>query len=396
MNWTYRFAAPVLAMAVATLGTGTVSAALAPSGGHGYWSMYMDGPAHNGDNRAETTLSTSTVSGLVVTHTYTHWLGFGGGNGVYPVVMGSLASGLVAASGNRIHLDVFNIPSGSVRWSDLVFRGDPLPASPVPALSNGNVFVGIGNVMDAYNASTGHLLWRETETSGATFNETTVANGVVYAATYDIPSVVYAFKATTGALVWSAPLGTTECCSLGAVSVTNGVAYATAAHLWAFNATTGAHLFTSNVTTGAGMPVVSGGEVYIETTDSVAAYSASTGGQLWSSTTAPGDVYSSLDVAIDGSTVVAATPQYVIAFNATSGARLWTYDSSNSSTDYLPPAIANGVVYAGSIGDGLQAFSEASGEVLYSHSMLSFGSPIVSNSAVYLVDGSGQMRVFGL
>jgi hypothetical protein len=62
-------------MVVAALGTGSVSAAGAPSG-NGYWPMYMAGPAHDGDNRDETTLGISTVSGLVVTHTYTHWLGF--------------------------------------------------------------------------------------------------------------------------------------------------------------------------------------------------------------------------------------------------------------------------------------------------------------------------------
>jgi len=53
------------------------------------------------------------------------------------------------------------------------------------------------------------------------------------------------------------------------------------------------------------------------------------------------------------------------------------------------------VVYAGSLGDGLQAFNEASGAVLYAHSMESYGSPIVSKSAVYLT-GNGEMQVFGL
>jgi outer membrane protein assembly factor BamB len=394
MTRTPRFVAPLIAVLAVALGTGSAMAAPLPSSGNGYWLMYMDGPAHNGDNRNETALSTSTVSGLGVTHNDTHWNGFEGENGVYPVVMGSLAAGLVAAGGNKIHLDVFNIPSGSVRWSHLVFRGDPLPANPVPALSNGDVFVGIGNVMDAYNASTGHLLWSKSVAGGETFNETTVASGVVYAVTYDAPSSIYAFKATTGALLWSTPLGT-ECCSIGAVSVANGIAYATAAHLWAFNATTGAHRFTTTVAVDGGTPVVSGSDVYIENVNTVQAYNASTGASLWSSATVPGDVYSSLDPAVDGSTLVAMTPEDVIAYNANSGARLWTYDSGLADNDYSAPAIANGVVYAGSLSDGLQAFNESSGAVLYSHSMLSYGSPIVSNGAVYLTD-DGAMEVFGL
>jgi outer membrane protein assembly factor BamB len=182
---------------------------------------------------------------------------------------------------------------------------------------------------------------------------------------------------------------------IGAVSVANGVAYATASHLWAFSATTGAHLFTSTVAASGGTPVVSGGVVYIENVNTVAAYSASTGSQIWSSPTVSGNVFSSLDPAVDGSTLIATTPEDVIAFNATSGARLWTYDSANSSADYAPPAIANSVVYAGSIADGLQAFNETNGNVLFSHSMLSYGSPIVSNAAVYMVD-DGEMEVFGL
>lgn len=388
---TCRIVAPIVAVVLASLGSGSVLAAPAPAG-NGFWPMYMDGPAHDGDNRDETTLSTSTVGGLMITHTYTHWVGFEGEGGVYPVVMGNLAAGLVFAGGNRVRLDVFNIPSGSVRWSHLIFRGDPLPGNPVPALSDGDVFVAIGNVMDAYNASTGHLLWSKTVTSGARFNETTVANGVVYSDTYGSLTDVYAFKATTGALLWSAALGS-ECCDISAVSVANGIAYTTAGHLWAFNATTGAHVFTAAAS--GGTPVISGGAVFLETTNTVSAYSATTGGLLWSSPTVSGNVYSSLDPAVDGSTLIATTPEDVIAFNTTSGARLWTYDSGNSSADYAPPAIANGVAYTGSLADGLQAFNEANGSVLYSHSMLSYGSPIVSNGAVYVVD-DGEMQVFGL
>src|SRR6202030_4767602 len=39
----------------------------------GDWSLYEDGPAHNGVNRAERTLSPTTVRGLHVVHTYPNW-----------------------------------------------------------------------------------------------------------------------------------------------------------------------------------------------------------------------------------------------------------------------------------------------------------------------------------
>jgi outer membrane protein assembly factor BamB len=399
MRRAYRLAAPMLSVVIAALGTGGGLAAPASSG-HGYWTMFMDGPAHNGDNRDETTLSPSTVGGLRNSHSYTNWVGFLGEEGVYPVVMGNIGASLIDGDGNKVRLSVFNLPSGSLRWSHLVFRGDPLPASPVPVINNGDVFVAMGQTVYAYNALTGHLLWSRTVSAPrASFNETTVSNGIVYAATYDSPTSIYALNATTGALLWSSMLAG-ESYSLSAVSVVNGVAFVSGSHLWAFNATSGAHLFTtsSGVPDLIGTPAVSGGKVYVQTAHTVEAFSASTGGHLWSGTTAPSSMASSWDLAVDGSTVVAVTPQYVIAFDASSGARLWKHNAG-SEIGQFPPAIADGVVYVGAFTDGLQAFREATGAVLYSHAGDCFGSPIVSQGAVYVACRTGVvnvMQVFSL
>jgi outer membrane protein assembly factor BamB len=390
MTRSHRFAAPLLSMVVALLGTGSVMAG-SSSAGNGYWTMFMDGPAHNGVNRDETTLGPSNVGGLVLTHTYTDWEGIQAEEGDDAFVMGSIGAGLTVANGNKIRLSIFNLPSGSLRWSHVVFMGDPGPSTPTPVLSNGTVYVAIGDTAYAYNAMTGHLIWSRPE--AGTLNQTTLAGGVVYFSNNQPTASVYALNATTGAVLWSAPLAG-ECCGLGAVSVVNGVAYVTAGKLLAFNATTGAHLYTSSVTTHAGTPAVSGGIVYLENVDTLQAFSASTGNRLWSKTTVAGDDESSLDPAVDGSTVIVSTPQYVIAFNATSGARLWTHDAG-SQIDYAPPSIADGVVYVGSVEDGVQALSEATGAVLFSHAGECFGSPAVSQGAVYVGCGS-VMEVFGL
>jgi outer membrane protein assembly factor BamB len=391
MHSAYRLAALVLSVVIAVLATGGVLAAPA-SPGHGYWPMFMDGPAHNGNNRDETTLSPSTVGGLRNTQSYTSWLGLLGMEGISPVVMGNIGASLTDSGGNRVRLSVFNLPSGGLRWSHLLFRGDPRPAIPVPVLSNGDIFVGLNDTVYAYDAMTGLPLWKRVETSR--FNETSVAKGIVYVSTYGSPTMVYALSAATGAMLWSAML-TGENYGLSAVSVANGVAFVNATKLWALNATSGAFLFKSTVDTNGGTAAVSNGVAYVENVDTLQAFNASTGGRLWSTTTAAGDFFSSLEPAVDGSTVIITMPRYVIAFDASSGARLWTHDAG-SMVDYFPPAIANGVVYVTSPFDGLEAFSEATGALLYSNTgIFPAGSPIVSQGAVY-VGCSNGMQVFAL
>jgi outer membrane protein assembly factor BamB len=342
----------VLAL-VAPLSTGVLAA------GTGNWPMFADGPAHNGDNRAETTLTTANVSGLHVAHTYGGWTEPVGST--YQVVVGSLGYSVVPASGGP-NITAFNLPSGTRAWHHPISITGSF-WNFVPAVVNGVLYIGGRSAMYAFNATSGAAVWTTSVPVQSMFNETTVSGGVVYGETYD-GGKVYAFNATNGHTLWSrTPAG---CCLTGAVTVSGGIAYvAQNQGLVAYNATTGAAVFTKAAAGYADTVAVSGGVVFLQSANDLQAFNTSTGALLWAKVTDTGGS-SSLTPAVDGSTVVVGTSRYLIAFAAATGARLWTFDSG-SNNDYLAPSIANGVVYAGSIGLGLQALNEANGNVLYTN-----------------------------
>jgi outer membrane protein assembly factor BamB len=345
--------------------------------------MYRDGSAHNGTNRAETILSPVNVAGLHIAHAYPNWVPALDESS--QIIVGSLGYSVDEGSHQEPYCGgvcngfiwAFHLPSGAPAWHHKVYSGGHLHHY-VPAVSAGGVlYVGGASAMYAFNAANGSALW--TTPVGELFEQTTVAsNGIVYAA--GLYGSIYAFDGASGRILWSAkPSG---CCANGAVTVAGGLAYFSTGHLFAYNAKSGAPVFTSTATTeAAGTVAVSGGVAYVQGLHQLAAFNASTGSLLWSSVTELGGAYHSLAPAVDGGTVVVSTPRYLIAFAASTGARLWTVDSGTDYTGYSEPAIANGLVYTGS-GLGLQATSEASGQVLFS-SGSSCLIPTVSHSAVY-------------
>jgi outer membrane protein assembly factor BamB len=356
MKATGRFG---LGVAVAT----AVVAALAPlstgslAAGTGNWPMFDDGPAHNGNNRAETTLTTTNVSGLHVVHTYPGWTTPPGASYPrYQVVVGSLGYSVVSGKGGP-NIQAFNLPSGTRAWHHPISITSTVWHF-VPAVANGVLYVGGYDAMYAFNTTSGAAVWTTRVPIQSLFNETTVSGGIVYADTYDTETV-YAFDASNGHVLWSRkPAG---CCMVGAVTVSGGIAYAAQnGGLVAYNATTGASVFTTAAAGGADTVAVSGGVVFLQSANNLQAFNASTGALLWTAAT---DAGGSLSVtpAVDGSTVVVGTLHYLIAFAASSGARLWTLDTGSVET----PSIANGVVYAGT--GPLQAVNEANGEVLYTN-----------------------------
>ncbi len=345
--------APGIALLVAAVAV----AALAPIGaaarapGTGAWPMFADGAAHNAVNRAETTLTPSNVSGLHVTHTYPGWTEIQADT-VYQVIVGSFGYSVTSGTrgGANTYITAFHLPSGSRAWRHQISSHNQT-WNYVPAVVNGVLFVGGKSAMFAFNATTGQALWTTSVSAIGWFNEVTVTNGVVYADTYQ-GQTVYAFNATTGHQMWSViPPG---CCLTGAVTVSGSLAYVElSGDLIAYNATTGAHVFTATAVGGGGDTVaVSGGVAFVQTANDLQAFNAATGTSLWSAATEAGNVVSSLTPAVDGSTVVVGTTRYLIAFSASTGHRLWTYDAGSDYAEFLPPAIANGVVYAGSGGNG--------------------------------------------
>lgn len=153
------------------------------------------------------------------------------------------------------------------------------------AVADRTVYVG-GSDLDgtspiyAYNASTGALMWR-TETGGAVDPTPAVANGMVYASSGD--QLFYALVAGTGRVRWTADIGGLETSS---PAVGNGVVYlgSTNGNVYAFDAKIGEQLWiapTAGIIDDTRAAIVSNGVVYIGSGDEVFAFDGATGERLW-------------------------------------------------------------------------------------------------------------------
>jgi outer membrane protein assembly factor BamB len=388
-----------LALASTSLAAVVTSSAATRTGD---WPMFADGPAHDGVNRAETTLSSTTVPGLHVTHTFKNWAPED-----YQVISGGLGFSAVKTrpKDGDSEIGAFNLTTGARVWSHEIFACSKGHGS-VPAVANGVVYVGGDSTVYAYNATTGTPIWQTVVSPGAGCSvpfyadPVTLAGGVVYAAAPNSTSgeSVYAFSQATGALLWTAaPSG---CCIAEPVTVSGGIAYVATDHLTAYNATTGALVFSSSVALSFADVATSGGAAFAVTGSGPAtlhAFNSSTGAQLWS-TAVPS---SGGALAVDGNTIVVSDGDDVLAYSASTGTQLWEYISATPS-GYSTPSIANGVVYEASFGLGLQAFNEATGAALFASSNLFCIGAVVSQGKVYAncftsaAPGIQRETVFGL
>ncbi len=136
----------------------------------------------------------------------------------------------------------------------------------------GVVYAG-GRVVAALSATTGAVLWSVSPGGPLSIpaDSPAVANGTVYIGA-SVPGphgsstgTLYALKARTGKIIWSAPVASGITSS---PSVANGVAYVGTddGTLYAFNAKTGANLAAVAGVAGQSSPTVANGVVYSETT----------------------------------------------------------------------------------------------------------------------------------
>jgi len=362
----------------------------------GDWPMFADGPAHNGVNRGETILTPANAGGLGVVNAYGGWRVLEN-TAPYQIVAGSYGYGVALGGGYAsTYVTAYHLPSGQVAWRRKISTNG-CTGHYIPAVSNGVLFVGGSSAMYAFDATTGAKLWARWVQSCSEFNAVTVKGNSVYASTY-YGEKVYDFDAATGAVVWVRHPA--EPYVQGPVSVSGPLAYVLDDALYAYDATSGALVYKVGTGYFSGTPVVSGGLVFIQTPDGLVARNASDGSSVWS---VPLDSWGGdLTPAVDGDTIVAATARYVRAFAASSGAPRWTVDGG-AGAYYRTPALANGVVYAGSLENGLQAVDQATGQVLYTSrpdSVWSCDDPVVGHGVVYVpchLDGwQYQMDVFGL
>jgi len=190
-------------------------------------------------------------------------------------------------------------------------------------------------------------------------------------------------------LLWSIPIGTEI--SFSSPAVVNGVVYigagiccgSAAFYLYAFNAATGKQLWSAD--TGGGVtssPAVADGVVYVVGGD-LRAFDAASGKLLWKAPASTATAPCSPAVA-NGVVYAGSSDGALQAFNAATGQRLWSAPTGG----YLhsSPAVANGVVYVGSDDFKLYAFDAATGQSLWAATTGSWvwESPAVQNGVVYV------------
>lgn len=347
------------------------------------WPQFGFNAANSRFNNKETTLSPTNVSQLV--QAWSKPVGTG-----YGATSPAVVKGVVYIT-NGSELYALKASTGKMLWSINTGDSGSLAA---PAVANGLIYLGVftggsSGTLNAYSTTNGALVWQTTTPNDIPYNVPTVANGVVYAG----GNSLYAFNATTGALLWSGDIHHDDY----APAVVNGVVYEDTyfGEVAAFSAS-GCNpspcepiwtAQTSNLIYYNAEPVVANGIVYVTCTDDkLYAFKASSGKLLWTATTGA-EIIDSPAYA-NGTVYVGSTDNKLYAFNARTGATIWTslaYGQFASS-----PAVANGVVYIGNNNGNLYAFNATTGATLWSAATgpgsltTVSSSPVISNGVVYV------------
>ncbi len=364
----------------------------------GDWTQFRNGPAHTGVNTAETVLSPSTVGGLS-----RQWV-----TNVAGSVFSSpaTADGRVYVGGLDGRLHALDAATGQRLWAkpDSALTGDWTFTS--PAVGDGVVYLGINlpaASIWAFDAVTGATRWNTTASVSNINGSPVVAGGVVYAATTE--DQVLALDAATGARIWDVkPNGGRGSGFLSSPTVAEGKVFAASVNhrLYALDAATGAVLWSFQ-TEGhnSSTPAVVDGTVYFGSRDgNVYAVDANTGTLRWKVRYGSNILatFQSSPAVLDGTVYIGTNnDRRVIALNAATGALRWSFRANGIVMS--SPAVANGVVYAGSSGGSVYGLRATNGQRVWSASLGGevHSGPVVAQGKVYAAtygDSGGDVYSF--
>jgi outer membrane protein assembly factor BamB len=306
-----------------------------------------------------------------------------------------------------------DIGSGHEIWR----TDDDSPFSPTPAVANGLVYIGCGNVMlpfhdgenghiHAFEADSGRERW--SYFTGALIDSpAAVVGSVVYVGCRD--RNLYALDAFNGRKRWSFA---TRYWIESSPVVVDGVVYLlNRSDIYALDAASGAIIWTYCGVDGdfveQATPAVVDGVVYFSHANVVAALEATSGREIWSFNPNMEDPdqedWIDASPAVAGDTVYLSGRNRMWAIDALSGKVQWShkYDSGRQSFEYgdyaaTAPAVARGVVYSGNVWGHFYALDAATGDRRW---LLDVGgyirsSPVVIDGTVFL--GSDNGFVFAL
>jgi len=292
---------------------------------------------------------------------------------------------------------VFNPAEHTLNPSNVGSLGLAWTASPggftlyaTPIVVNGRVFLGGGDGrMYAFDAATGSSLWTSKKL-GQTFfvDSATFADGLVFAS--NIYGPLTALNATNGKVIWTSSVVT----DLRAPPTALGhILYAAAfdGTLYALDTRSGSVLWSApgGCCVFDQAPVVSDGRVFqMRTDDTLTAYDASNGTQLWTTT----DFTVGTMAAVDGKLIYGSFPN-VVARDQATGSVLWTapvFGSASSGS----PAVANGLVFVETRLSDLTALDENTGKIVWTAPASSEWGPSVANGVVYASNFSGEWDAY--
>ena len=386
----------VLSVLVAAAASGPASAATVHT-----WTQFHYSYTKSGYNPTETILNTSNVSRL---------------KPIWQKTVASMDIGTPIVSATTVYalgwngdLEALRRSDGTTLWTTSL--GGTELAQFAPVLYDNVVIVPIEGAgkgwMLGLNAKTGATIWKRALVDNP-FAEPTIYGDNVYFAT---GNYLYDLNAATGAVRWRTLLTPDPTAYYpgiyGPVAVSGGGQFVVAASLdgWLYelNATTGALVWKIQAGLGIyrGGPAIYNGIIYVpegRTQDEnsgfdLVAVQVSDHHVLWR--VYGGEVIRMTPGAGAGSVFVGGRDG-LRAFDATTGALKWS--AQTSGWDWGSPVLANGVVYTTTDGE-LEAFSAATGEMLFRTTSAKWSSPVVLDGKVYAVDpdpGVDRMTVFGL
>lgn len=358
------------------------------------WPMYDYNARHTGVNPYETILSPKTVSKLVLAwNVPTDY----SAEATQPAVGDGM---IYYGSGDVLY--AFNMQTGATVWQ-VTFPDFADITSPI--YSHGIVyFCPYSGGVYAYHALTGKLLWhRPIPPHGSTTNASPLlANGVLYD---EWDGNLYAINATTSAILWHIPMYTLY----AAPAFAKGILYVTSGlFLYAIDAQTGKKLWkvqdggynNSAPTIANGVVFVAGGSPDGHYQANLSAFNAQTGKPIWLDSINNGIPFisSPLSLAVfNGKLYLYSGDIYV--YNTKTGSFLWqTHTGNPGSEPGSSTAIASGVLYAGEVDHKLYAFNAQTGAVLWSYQTggAIYALPVIANGMVFVGSSNAQFYAFHL
>lgn len=228
------------------------------------------------------------------------------------------------------------------------------------------------NVLSAASVENLSLRWSYSDTQqGWPYGESPIVNdGILYIGHGIKAYYLDALRSSTGTVLWRhrspAPFGTTS-------AVADNTIYAFSDYaLHALDALTGVELWRYETCRKGGCagtvssPLVANGIVYVNMGDgtdtAIYALNGATGTLLWKWDAPPGGFLFPPALA-DGMVFTGSVDHNVYALKASTGALVWSYTTTNWVSG--GPTVANGVVYALANDGTVYALNEQSGELLW-------------------------------